>query len=250
MVCTVRNSRREGDGNEETEIGPTGRMAVETRLDQPGGADVVILAFALGSVPVVRSSRSPARSPLGIEVRLVVAGRRAGAGPANPGRLDSRGQTQRRVPPLLHGRRGGGQAGRRRHSRHADERYGPRVQGAGAHHNPTLGPTGSPRLQGHVFVVLGVLLRHPSGEPGGAGGRERRLAGVFLHRSECDRRQRVGDRRQPFQPGGRLPRPEAQAAMVRCFKETTVEISTIASYSVGQGSLNPERRNVDPDPSR
>ena len=42
------------------------------------------------------------------------------------------------------------------------ERHGPKVQGAGVHHNPTPGPAGSPFLYGHVFVVLGLLLRHPS----------------------------------------------------------------------------------------
>src|SRR3954454_19765546 len=34
------------------------------------------------------------------------------------------------------------------------KRYGPRVQGAGVHHNPTPGPAGSPYVYGHVFVVL------------------------------------------------------------------------------------------------
>ena len=40
------------------------------------------------------------------------------------------------------------------------ERYGPHVQGAGIHHNPTPGPAGSPYVYGHVFVVLGLLLTH------------------------------------------------------------------------------------------
>jgi hypothetical protein len=38
------------------------------------------------------------------------------------------------------------------------ERYGPHVQGAGIHHNPTPGPAGSPYVYGHVFVVLGLLV--------------------------------------------------------------------------------------------
>jgi hypothetical protein len=42
------------------------------------------------------------------------------------------------------------------------ERYGPHVQGAGVHHNPTPGPVGSPYVYGHVFVVLGLLATHPS----------------------------------------------------------------------------------------
>jgi hypothetical protein len=39
-------------------------------------------------------------------------------------------------------------------------RYGPQVQGAGVHHNPTPGPAGSPYVYGHVFVVLGLLVTH------------------------------------------------------------------------------------------
>jgi hypothetical protein len=40
-------------------------------------------------------------------------------------------------------------------------RYGPFVQGAGRHHNPTPGPAGSPFVYGHVWVVLGLLACHP-----------------------------------------------------------------------------------------
>jgi hypothetical protein len=40
------------------------------------------------------------------------------------------------------------------------ERYGPHVQGAGLHHNPTPGPAGSSYVYGHVFVVLGLLVNH------------------------------------------------------------------------------------------
>jgi hypothetical protein len=42
------------------------------------------------------------------------------------------------------------------------KRYGPHVQGAGVHHNPTPGPAGSPYVYGHVFVVLGLLVTHPA----------------------------------------------------------------------------------------
>ena len=41
-------------------------------------------------------------------------------------------------------------------------RYGPHVQAAGVHHNPTPGPAGSPHLYGHVFVVLALLVEHQS----------------------------------------------------------------------------------------
>src|SRR5262249_41393416 len=40
------------------------------------------------------------------------------------------------------------------------KRYGPRVQGAGIHHNPAPGPAGSPYIYGHVFVVLAILATH------------------------------------------------------------------------------------------
>ncbi len=41
------------------------------------------------------------------------------------------------------------------------QRYGPKVQGAGIHHNPTPGPAGSKFLYGHSWVVLNRVLRHP-----------------------------------------------------------------------------------------
>jgi hypothetical protein len=40
-------------------------------------------------------------------------------------------------------------------------RYGPHVQGAGVHHNPTPGPAGGAFVYGHVWVVLGLLVAHP-----------------------------------------------------------------------------------------
>lgn len=36
------------------------------------------------------------------------------------------------------------------------------MQGAGVHHNPTPGPAGGPFVYGHVWVVLGLLARHPA----------------------------------------------------------------------------------------
>jgi DDE superfamily endonuclease len=42
------------------------------------------------------------------------------------------------------------------------KRYGPHVQGAGVHHNPTPGPAGSPYVYGHVFVVLALLVADPA----------------------------------------------------------------------------------------
>src|SRR5205085_6557906 len=40
-------------------------------------------------------------------------------------------------------------------------RYGPWVEGAGRHHNPTPGPAGQKYLYGHVWVSLAALARHP-----------------------------------------------------------------------------------------
>lgn len=41
-------------------------------------------------------------------------------------------------------------------------RYGPYVQGAGIHHNPTPGPAGKKFVYGHVWVCLAWLARHPA----------------------------------------------------------------------------------------
>jgi hypothetical protein len=40
------------------------------------------------------------------------------------------------------------------------KRYGPQIQGAGVHHNPTPGPAGSKFLYGHSWVVLNRIVRH------------------------------------------------------------------------------------------
>lgn len=40
------------------------------------------------------------------------------------------------------------------------KRYGPKVQGAGIHHDPTPGPTGSAFCYGHVWVTLALVVRH------------------------------------------------------------------------------------------
>jgi hypothetical protein len=41
-------------------------------------------------------------------------------------------------------------------------RYGPCVEGAGIHHNPTPGPAGEKFVYGHIWVSLAALARHPS----------------------------------------------------------------------------------------
>jgi hypothetical protein len=40
------------------------------------------------------------------------------------------------------------------------KRFGPKVQGAGVHHNPTPGPTDQKFLYGHVWVTLAWVVRH------------------------------------------------------------------------------------------
>jgi hypothetical protein len=40
------------------------------------------------------------------------------------------------------------------------KRYGPKVEGAGIHHNPTPGPAGAPFLYGHNWVTLAWVVRH------------------------------------------------------------------------------------------
>jgi DDE superfamily endonuclease len=40
------------------------------------------------------------------------------------------------------------------------KRYGPRVEGAGVHHNPTPGPAGAKFVYGHVWVTLAWVVRH------------------------------------------------------------------------------------------
>jgi hypothetical protein len=41
------------------------------------------------------------------------------------------------------------------------KRYGPKVQGAGIHHNPTPGPADAKFLYGHIWVTLALIVRHP-----------------------------------------------------------------------------------------
>jgi len=40
-------------------------------------------------------------------------------------------------------------------------RWGPCIEGAGIHHNPSPGLAGEPFVYGHVWVTLAVLAKHP-----------------------------------------------------------------------------------------
>jgi hypothetical protein len=41
------------------------------------------------------------------------------------------------------------------------KRYGPKVEGADIHHNPTPGPSDQKYLYGHIWVTISLALRHP-----------------------------------------------------------------------------------------
>jgi hypothetical protein len=41
------------------------------------------------------------------------------------------------------------------------KRYGPKVQGAGIHHNPAPGPADAKFVYGHIWVTLAWIVRHP-----------------------------------------------------------------------------------------
>jgi len=41
------------------------------------------------------------------------------------------------------------------------KRYGPHVEGADLHHNPTPGPADQKYLYGHIWVTLSLVMRHP-----------------------------------------------------------------------------------------
>lgn len=41
------------------------------------------------------------------------------------------------------------------------KRYGPKVEGADIHHNPTPGPADQSYLYGHIWVTISLAVRHP-----------------------------------------------------------------------------------------
>jgi hypothetical protein len=45
------------------------------------------------------------------------------------------------------------------------KRYGPKVEGADVHRNPTPGPADQPYLYGHIWVTISLALRHPQWGP-------------------------------------------------------------------------------------
>jgi SRSO17 transposase len=86
-------------------------------------------------------------------------------------------------------------------------RYGPCVEGAGIHHNPTPGPAGEKHLYGHVWVTLAALAHHP----------ERGTCALPLQAQlyirQTDLERVPADRRPPFRT--KLQLAAAQLAWLR-----------------------------------
>jgi hypothetical protein len=71
-------------------------------------------------------------------------------------------------------------------------RYGPEVEGAGIHHNPSPGPAGAKHVYGHVWVTLAALASHPAWDT-------RALpvqAQLYIRKTDLD--DLPPDRRRPF----------------------------------------------------
>src|SRR5439155_3705584 len=71
-------------------------------------------------------------------------------------------------------------------------RYGPEVEGAGIHHNPSPGPAGEKFVYGHVWVTLAALAKHKDW-----GTRALPLQAQLYIRA-CDLEKLPADRRRPF----------------------------------------------------
>lgn len=86
--------------------------------------------------------------------------------------------------------------------------YGPHVQGAGTHHNPTLGPAGSPYVSGPVFLVLALLVAHPAWDVVALP----LLARLYVRKKDLSGYRRVPSRRLragPVRPSRKTAAPPA-----------------------------------------
>jgi hypothetical protein len=75
------------------------------------------------------------------------------------------------------------------------KRYGPKVEGAGIHHNPTPGPAGSKFVYGHVWVTLAWVVRHPLWQTIGLP----LLARMYVRRKDIDAQSLATVRKVTFQ---------------------------------------------------
>ena len=74
------------------------------------------------------------------------------------------------------------------------KRYGPKVELAGMHHNPTPGPSGSEFLYGHAWVTISWLVQHPLW---GCIGLPLRAL-MYARQQELERLQHLGRAPWPF----------------------------------------------------
>jgi hypothetical protein len=88
-------------------------------------------------------------------------------------------------------------------------RYGPEVEGAGIHHNPSPGPAGEKHLYGHVWVTLAALARHPDWGTLALPVQ----AQLYIRRAHLDKLP--PDRRRPFRT--KLEMAAAQLAWVQTW---------------------------------
>jgi hypothetical protein len=71
-------------------------------------------------------------------------------------------------------------------------RYGPCVEGAGIHHNPSPGPAGEKHVYGHVWVTLAGLAKHPDWDTMALP----LLGSLYIRHSDIDKLPR--ERSRPF----------------------------------------------------
>ena len=90
------------------------------------------------------------------------------------------------------------------------KRYGPAIEGAGRHHNPTPGPSGSKTLYGHNWVVLARLVQHAHAH----------LIGLPLWASLYVRRLDVPELPRGVTPWAFRTKLELAAAMIHATAES------------------------------
>jgi len=90
------------------------------------------------------------------------------------------------------------------------KRYGPKVEGAGVHHNPTPGPAGAKFIYGHVWVTLAWVVQHPLW---GAIGLPL-LARLYVRQKDIDAQQLTFLRKVTFQTKLVMAYPQATGIMM------------------------------------